>query len=194
MIPLTTNCHMSRPRPVPCHVIRILTLFPRSFAIAWEKSMKVHEVMADNRMRFASTLNEMSEDLNNLAKEVDKTRKQASTSRVLFRNRSLMFDSTPDQRTAHAFRAPAHGCGHYVRKVQTASRHHQRGTGTHPRRQGGRVDEGCTNVTARREPQAHGAHKGRGEGWAAVERQESRVGPTTRGRRAHPNVECQYGL
>lgn len=42
--------------------------------------MKIHEVMADNRMIFASTLNEMSEDLNNLAKEVDKTRKQASTS------------------------------------------------------------------------------------------------------------------
>jgi hypothetical protein len=41
--------------------------------------MKIHEAMADNRMRFASTLNEMSEDLNNLAKEVDKTRKQASS-------------------------------------------------------------------------------------------------------------------
>lgn len=38
--------------------------------------MKIHEVMAENRIRFAQRLNEMSEDLANLAKEVDKNRKQ----------------------------------------------------------------------------------------------------------------------
>ena len=37
--------------------------------------MKIHEVLADNRLRFASRLNEMSEELANLAKEVDKNRK-----------------------------------------------------------------------------------------------------------------------
>ena len=32
--------------------------------------------MAENRLRFAQRLNEMSDELNNLAKEVDKNRKQ----------------------------------------------------------------------------------------------------------------------
>jgi hypothetical protein len=35
-------------------------------------------VMAENRMRFAQRLNEMSDELANLVKEVDKNRKQAS--------------------------------------------------------------------------------------------------------------------
>jgi hypothetical protein len=37
--------------------------------------MKIHEIIAENRLRFASRLNEMSEELANLAKEVDKNRK-----------------------------------------------------------------------------------------------------------------------
>ena len=37
--------------------------------------MKIHEVIAENRLRFASRLNEMSEELASLAKEVDKNRK-----------------------------------------------------------------------------------------------------------------------
>ena len=37
--------------------------------------MKVHDILAENRIRFAQLLNEMSEDLSNLAKEVDKNRK-----------------------------------------------------------------------------------------------------------------------
>ena len=40
--------------------------------------MRVHEMMADNRLRFAQRLNEMSEELNNLVKEVEKNRKQVS--------------------------------------------------------------------------------------------------------------------
>jgi hypothetical protein len=38
--------------------------------------MKIHEVMAENRIRFSQRLNEMSEELASLAKEVDKNRKQ----------------------------------------------------------------------------------------------------------------------
>ena len=38
--------------------------------------MKLHEVMADNRIRFAQRLNEMSDELASLAREVDKNRKQ----------------------------------------------------------------------------------------------------------------------
>jgi len=38
--------------------------------------MKIHEIMGDNRIRFAARLNEMSDELASLAKEVDKNRKQ----------------------------------------------------------------------------------------------------------------------
>ncbi|KZS94584.1 RhoGAP-domain-containing protein [Sistotremastrum niveocremeum HHB9708] len=47
-----------------------------SFVAAWQKSMKVHESIAESRIRFAQRLNEMSEELAQLAKEVDKNRKQ----------------------------------------------------------------------------------------------------------------------
>lgn len=41
--------------------------------------MKTHDVMGENRIRFAQKLNEMSDELANLVKEVDKTRKQVDT-------------------------------------------------------------------------------------------------------------------
>ncbi|EPQ56726.1 RhoGAP-domain-containing protein [Gloeophyllum trabeum ATCC 11539] len=47
-----------------------------SFVHAWQMSMKIHEVLAENRLKFAQRLNEMSEELLNLIKEVDKNRKQ----------------------------------------------------------------------------------------------------------------------
>jgi hypothetical protein len=47
-----------------------------TFVSAWQSSMRIHEGMAENRMRFAQRLNEMSEELANLVKEVDKNRKQ----------------------------------------------------------------------------------------------------------------------
>ncbi|PPQ63369.1 hypothetical protein CVT24_005634 [Panaeolus cyanescens] len=47
-----------------------------SFVSAWQSSMRIHETMAENRLRFAQRLNEMSDELNTLAKEVDKNRKQ----------------------------------------------------------------------------------------------------------------------
>ena len=50
----------------------------RSFVAAWQSSMRIHETMAENKIRFAQRLNEMSEELANLAKEVDKNRKQVS--------------------------------------------------------------------------------------------------------------------
>lgn len=40
--------------------------------------MRVHEMMAENRLRFAQRLNEMSDELATLVKEVDKNRKQVS--------------------------------------------------------------------------------------------------------------------
>ncbi|KAF8646886.1 hypothetical protein AX16_007064 [Volvariella volvacea WC 439] len=47
-----------------------------SFVQAWQTSMRIHESMAEIRLRFAQRLNEMSEELATLVKEVDKTRKQ----------------------------------------------------------------------------------------------------------------------
>ncbi|TFK52005.1 RhoGAP-domain-containing protein [Heliocybe sulcata] len=47
-----------------------------SFVNAWQMSMKIHDVLAENRLKFAQRLNEMSEELTNLIKEVDKNRKQ----------------------------------------------------------------------------------------------------------------------
>ena len=48
----------------------------RTFVNSWQSTMKIHESMAENRIRFAQRLNEMSEDLATLVKEVDKNRKQ----------------------------------------------------------------------------------------------------------------------
>jgi ABC-type Zn2+ transport system substrate-binding protein/surface adhesin len=55
----------------------------RSFVLAWQTSMKIHEMMAENRLRFAQRLNEMSDELNNLAKEVDRNRKQVEWPKFL---------------------------------------------------------------------------------------------------------------
>ncbi|TFK60437.1 RhoGAP-domain-containing protein [Pluteus cervinus] len=46
-----------------------------SFVNAWHSAMRVHEAMAENRLRFALRLNEMSEELATLAREVEKNRK-----------------------------------------------------------------------------------------------------------------------
>ncbi len=66
--------------------------------------MKIHEVLAENKLRFASRLNEMSEELANLAKEVDKNRK-AVYPRLIY-NSFLKFTRTsrPDQRTCNPVR------------------------------------------------------------------------------------------
>ncbi|KAJ7606133.1 Rho GTPase activation protein [Mycena polygramma] len=47
-----------------------------SFVNSWQSSLKIHESMGDSRLRFSQRLNEMSEELATLAKEVDKNRKQ----------------------------------------------------------------------------------------------------------------------
>ncbi|KAJ7603645.1 Rho GTPase activation protein [Roridomyces roridus] len=53
-----------------------LIVVTSTFVNSWQSSMKIHESMGDSRMRFAQRLNEMSEELATLAKEVDKNRKQ----------------------------------------------------------------------------------------------------------------------
>lgn len=61
---------------IPMTNPELICVVARSFVQAWQSSMKLHEVMADNRIRFAQRLNEMSDELASLAKEVDKNRKQ----------------------------------------------------------------------------------------------------------------------
>ncbi|SNX87055.1 related to GTPase-activating protein beta-chimerin [Melanopsichium pennsylvanicum] len=48
-----------------------------TFVKSWHSMVKTHETLAENRLRFASKLSEMSDELSNLVKEVDKSRKQA---------------------------------------------------------------------------------------------------------------------
>jgi hypothetical protein len=48
----------------------------RTFVNAWQASMRIHEVIAENRSRFAQRLSDISEELNSLAKHVDKGRKE----------------------------------------------------------------------------------------------------------------------
>lgn len=48
-----------------------------TFVKSWHSMVKTHETIADNRFKFAMKLSEMSDELSNLAKEVDKSRKQA---------------------------------------------------------------------------------------------------------------------
>ena len=63
--------------PLLSHSFRVPTrvILRSSFVNAWQTTLKIHEIIAENRLRFASRLNEMSEELANLAKEVDKNRK-----------------------------------------------------------------------------------------------------------------------
>ncbi|GJJ11509.1 hypothetical protein Clacol_005742 [Clathrus columnatus] len=47
-----------------------------TFVNAWQASMRIHEVIAENRFRFAQRLGDISEELNSLSKQVDKNRKE----------------------------------------------------------------------------------------------------------------------
>jgi hypothetical protein len=66
--------------------------------------MKIHEVLAENRLRFASRLNEMSEELANLAKEVDKNRKAVYPRLIHNPFSSFTRLSRPDQGTCNPVR------------------------------------------------------------------------------------------
>ncbi|KAK1222134.1 Rho GTPase-activating protein [Marasmius sp. AFHP31] len=46
-----------------------------TFVTAWQTTMRIHDTMAENRIRFSQRLNEMSDELGTIAKEVDKNRK-----------------------------------------------------------------------------------------------------------------------
>jgi len=48
--------------------------------------MKIHEIIGDNRIKFAAKLNEMSDDLNMLVKEVEKNRKGVSGDSILWQD------------------------------------------------------------------------------------------------------------
>ena len=73
-----------------------------SFVNAWQTTMKIHEIVAENRLRFASRLNEMSEELANLAKEVDKNRK-AVHPHFIYKSFQVSQDY-PDQGTCNPVR------------------------------------------------------------------------------------------
>ena len=76
---------------------------------AWQSSMRIHETMAENRLRFAQRLNEMSDELANLSKEVEKNRKQVCWRCVRhgFPFRDSNF--SPDQGSSNTIRASLAG-------------------------------------------------------------------------------------
>ena len=72
-----------------------LTLSQRSFVSSWQSSLRLHEMMADNRLRFSQRLNEMGDELSTLVKEVEKNRKQVRYSPSM---RHLIVDNALFQR------------------------------------------------------------------------------------------------
>jgi hypothetical protein len=58
--------------------------------------MRVHEMMAENRLRFAQRLNEMSEELATIVKEVDKNRKQVRLCSISVSRHNLNCVQTKD--------------------------------------------------------------------------------------------------
>lgn len=63
--------------PVLSFDANLLNFFQkRTFVNAWQASMRIHEVVAENRFRFAQRLGDISEELNSLSKQVDKNRKE----------------------------------------------------------------------------------------------------------------------
>lgn len=51
--------------------------FTRSYAQSWQSLIRAHELLGDNRLKFATQLSDMSDDLVLLGKEVDKNRKSS---------------------------------------------------------------------------------------------------------------------
>lgn len=57
------------------YVRLFLCFLSRSYVQSWLSLLKTHELLADNRLRFSSQLQDMSEELLILSKEVEKNRK-----------------------------------------------------------------------------------------------------------------------
>lgn len=47
----------------------------RTYVSTWHSFLRTHELLADNRLKLAAQLSEMSDELNTLAKEADRNRK-----------------------------------------------------------------------------------------------------------------------
>lgn len=95
----------------------------RSFVTSWQAAMKTHETVAENRIRFAQRLNEMSEELVTLSKEVDKNRKQVRHCSEFLMETPLM-TSLIDQGAREPIRTGPWGSRNYHGQVQNQSRHY----------------------------------------------------------------------
>ena len=83
--------------------------------------MKIHDVMAENRVRFAQKLNEMSDELSNLVKEVEKTRKQVEITEsysTRVHDHAQHLPLSLDKGPCHTIRARSPGVRVYGRKNQ----------------------------------------------------------------------------
>ncbi|KAG8832673.1 hypothetical protein FRC17_000892 [Serendipita sp. 399] len=68
-----------------------------SFSAAWERAMRLHETIAENRLKLSANLAEMSDELSSLAKEIDKNRKQVKDTHTSYERILLESEATMDK-------------------------------------------------------------------------------------------------
>lgn len=66
---------MSRRGPLSAPRSELTTPFNSSYVHSYLALLRTHELLGDNRLKFAAQLTEMSEELTTLGKEVEKHRK-----------------------------------------------------------------------------------------------------------------------
>jgi len=113
--------------------------------------MKIHDVLAENRIRFAQKLNEMSDELSNLVKGVEKIRKQVETAgSYLTWTTSAELGALPplDKGSCYKIRACPPRIRVYGRENQDSIRSHGGGAGTSAHPEGGRVIQGYWRAVA----------------------------------------------
>ncbi|KAG8757902.1 hypothetical protein FRC14_001200 [Serendipita sp. 396] len=68
-----------------------------SFSAAWERAMRLHETIAENRLKLSANLAEMSDELSSLAKEIDRNRKQVKDTHTGYERNLLESEANMDK-------------------------------------------------------------------------------------------------
>ncbi|CAG7851569.1 SubName: Full=Uncharacterized protein {ECO:0000313/EMBL:KIM22841.1} [Serendipita indica DSM 11827] len=68
-----------------------------TFSAAWDRSMQLHQTIADNRLKLAINLTEMSDQLSSLAKEIDRNRKTIKDTHSGYERTLLESEATTDK-------------------------------------------------------------------------------------------------
>ena len=130
--------------------------------------MEIHEIVAENRLRFASQLNEMSEELVNLAKEADKNRTAVYPHLINKSFSSFTSLLRPVQGTCKPLRTCIAGFRNHYRKEQSASRYYEGRTCSYFASEGDRTDQ-ARPISYAGQRDGCGSQSC-GEGWTVVKR------------------------